>query len=66
MTIPANSLLIHPDGTTAGVYLPEGEQRHLDTMRKAIDCNYVDVVRLTQHMDMWLDDEGRLSNMIGT
>jgi len=30
----------------------------LDTLRDLIGCAYVDVVRLTSRLDMWIDDEG--------
>ena len=46
------------DDTIEDLVLPATAAEQLDTLRTAIGCDTVDVVRLTTHLDMWLDDEG--------
>ncbi|HZM65150.1 MAG TPA: DUF3846 domain-containing protein [Nakamurella sp.] len=52
------ALVIHPDCTLVEVLLEAG--RVLEGMYGAIGCRCVDVVRLDDSMDMWVDDEGML------
>jgi uncharacterized protein DUF3846 len=51
------AFVIHPSGEVVEVNLNPGAD-HLALMREHIGCRYVDVVRLTNTLDMWLDDEG--------
>jgi Domain of unknown function (DUF3846) len=51
------ALVIHPDGNVVEVNLNAGAD-HLTLMREHLDCQLVDCVSLTQHLDMWIDDEG--------
>lgn len=51
------AVVIHPDGTLYEVNLNPGRD-HLPLMLKHLDCQVVDVVALTNKLDMWLDDEG--------
>jgi hypothetical protein len=51
------ALVIHPDGEIVEVNLNPGAD-HLALMREHLDCRYVDVVALTDRLDMWIDDEG--------
>ena len=52
------ALVIYPDGAVVDVLLEAG--RVLDGSYGVIGCRSVDVVRLGDNMDMWLDDEGML------
>lgn len=48
------------DGTASAIQRPA----HQDTLRwlyEQIGCHTVDVVQLTEALDMWLDDEGMLT-----
>ena len=51
-----NALVIDADGTLTAIKLPATNR--LATMYAALRCRLVDVVRLTDKLDMWLDDEG--------
>lgn len=51
----AVALVLHPDGNIAEIDL-SGDS--LTAMRNAIGCRLVDVVSLTDRIDMWIDDEG--------
>jgi hypothetical protein len=51
------ALVIHPDGNVVEVNLSPGGD-HLALMREHLDCRLVDVVALTNRIDMWIDDEG--------
>lgn len=53
------ALAVYPDGTAADVVLPAG--RVLETLYEVIGCRCVDVVRLREGMDMWVDDEGMVA-----
>lgn len=62
------ALVIHTDGTLVDVNLLPGAD-HLALMREHLGCRLVDVVALTNRLDMWLDDEGLYTqpiNEIGT
>jgi hypothetical protein len=52
------ALVIHPDGDIMELNLPANVHDNLTTMCKVIGCRLVDVVALTDRLDMWLDDEG--------
>ncbi|MEU4703283.1 DUF3846 domain-containing protein [Nonomuraea dietziae] len=58
------SLVITPDGDLREVTLPAGEESSLPVMRREMGCRYVDVVRLTTRVDMWIDDEGAYTEPI--
>lgn len=38
-----------------------GNDTHLLSLYSALGCQWVDVIRLTDDIDAWLDDEGRLN-----
>lgn len=52
------ALVIHPDGEIIDVNLKPDADNHLALMREHLGCRLVDVVALTDRLDMWLDDEG--------
>ncbi|MFI6658051.1 DUF3846 domain-containing protein [Streptomyces sp. NPDC050523] len=52
-----DALLITPEADIVPIDLPEGDNR-LIVMRAVLRCDRVDVVALTDQLDMWLDDEG--------
>ncbi|WP_267468340.1 DUF3846 domain-containing protein [Nocardia farcinica] len=56
------SLVIPPDGDMYPINLDPA--RALEQMYDHLDCRYVDVVRLTDRLDMWLDDEGMLRHWV--
>lgn len=56
------ALVVHPDGTIDDVELVAGQ--HLRQMYEWLDCRSVDVVSLTSHLDMWLDDEGAFTQSV--
>lgn len=49
-------LRITVDGSVQKIEMPNNAI--LDGLYGAIGCNLVDVVRLTDQLDMWIDDEG--------
>ena len=51
------ALVLHPGGEIIEVNLNPGRS-HLPLMREHIGCRLVDVVALTDRLDMWIDDEG--------
>lgn len=51
------ALVVHPDGEIIEVNLKPGVS-HLALMREHMNCARVDVVALTDRLDMWIDDEG--------
>lgn len=52
------ALVVHPDGEIIDVNLNPDADNHLPLMREHLGCSLVDVVALTDRLDMWLDDEG--------
>lgn len=70
MTVHA--LVLHPDADAfeASVITPDGSGSHLRSLYAALDVSLVDVIRLTDDIDCWLDDEGRVNaaaeNPLGT
>lgn len=52
------ALAVYPDGALADVTLMGG--RVLEDLYGLIGCRSVDVVRLGESLDMWVDDEGML------
>lgn len=57
VAVTGAALVIHPDGEVVDVNLAPSSDR-LALMREHLDCRLVDVVALTDRLDMWLDDEG--------
>ncbi|MGW4718287.1 DUF3846 domain-containing protein [Nocardia sp. NPDC004260] len=57
------SLVIQPDGEVYRINLNPGRS-HLTQMYEHLDCSLVDVVRLDDGLDMWLDDEGMYNHEI--
>ncbi|NLG22213.1 MAG: DUF3846 domain-containing protein [Actinomycetales bacterium] len=55
-----SALLIAEDGEIAEVDLSATDT--LRTMYQVIGCSSVDVVRLTTNLDMWIDDEGMITD----
>lgn len=53
------ALAVYPDGAVTEVALPAG--RVLEALYGVIGCRCVDVVRLREGLDMWVDDEGMLA-----
>ena len=58
MTHTPGALLITPEADIVPVNLPADTDNRLVVMRSVIRCERVDVVALTDQVDMWLDDEG--------
>lgn len=52
------ALVVHPDGTVVDVNLNPDADNHLPLMYEHLRCSAVDVVALTDRLDMWLDDAG--------
>jgi hypothetical protein len=53
--------LINPkDKTIHRVSIPDTDENHLASMYALLDCGCVDVVRLADNVDCWVDDEGLL------
>lgn len=57
------SLVIQPDGELYRINLNPGTD-HLLQMREHLDCALVDVVRLDEGVDMWIDDEGMYNHPV--
>ncbi|MFD9047754.1 DUF3846 domain-containing protein [Streptomyces zaomyceticus] len=53
-----SALLITPKGEITLVELPADTGERLTAMYSLMRCDSVDVVALTNRLDMWLDDEG--------
>lgn len=58
MTRTPGALLITPEADIVPVNLPADTDNRLVVMRSVIRCERVDVVALTDQVDMWLDDDG--------
>ncbi|MFJ4879886.1 DUF3846 domain-containing protein [Streptomyces sp. NPDC088745] len=58
MTITPSALLITPEADIIPVDLPNNSGDRLTVMYSVIRCRNVDVVALTDRLDMWLDDKG--------
>ncbi|MFE6461973.1 DUF3846 domain-containing protein [Streptomyces cinereoruber] len=58
MTITPSALLITPEGEVTPVSLPADSGDRLTLMYSLMRCDQVDVVALTDRLDMWLDDNG--------
>lgn len=54
----ATAVSITPDGTITEHEMPADRAQALAFTCRTIDCQLVDVVRLTSVLDMWIDDEG--------
>lgn len=61
MTVHA--LVLHPDADAfeASVITPDGSGSHLRSLYAALGVSLVDVIRLTDDIDAWVDDEGRVN-----
>ena len=57
-----NAIVIDVDGTVRRIRLPE--QDRLRAMYAELRCHVVDVVSLTDKLDMWLDDEGMYNHPV--
>lgn len=51
----SGALLLTADARIEVISLPASNS--LPTMRTALGCDMVDVLRLSDHLDMWFDDE---------
>lgn len=60
------ALVLHPDGEVVEVNLKPDVDNHLALMREHLNCRMVDVVRLTNRLDMWIDDEGMYTQPVNT
>lgn len=58
------SLVIQPTGEIYTINLKPDADDHLIQMREHLDCQIVDVVRLTADLDMWIDDEGMYNHEV--
>ncbi|MFC9431526.1 DUF3846 domain-containing protein [Streptomyces sp. NPDC056987] len=58
---PSFALLIKPSGDFLILDWPTGSREHLRTMYKAIGCDMVAPVDITDRLIMWVDDEGILN-----
>lgn len=52
----AASLVVQADGTIYDIELPSGDSS--DMKRQHIGCRLIDVLALTDRIDMWIDEEG--------
>ncbi|ORT54185.1 DUF3846 domain-containing protein [Streptomyces sp. CB03238] len=57
-TTESYALLLRTDGTFELLDWPNGTHVHLNTLYKAIGCQNVAAVDITDKLTMWLDDEG--------
>lgn len=50
---------VNVDGTTTLVSIDtDTTTAHMQELRDAIDCRYLDAIRLPRNIDCWIDDEG--------
>jgi hypothetical protein len=59
-----SAVSISPDGTIAEHEMPLDRSETLRFTCRVIGCQFVDVVRLTSVLDMWIDDEGLYSQPV--
>lgn len=61
-----HTLVLHPDADAfeVAVITPDGSGSHLRSLYAALDVSLVDVIRLTDDIDCWLDDEGRVNGAV--
>ncbi|MFE6714042.1 DUF3846 domain-containing protein [Streptomyces sp. NPDC057695] len=64
VTIVRTSLLITPEAEVIPVNLPADSGDRLTFMYSLMRCNQVDVVALTDQVDMWLDDNGLYTQQV--
>ncbi|MCT2591136.1 DUF3846 domain-containing protein [Streptomyces sp. N2-109] len=57
MPATPDALLLASDGGLQVIDLPASSDDHLIVMRAVLRCQRVDLVALTSHLDMWVDDE---------
>lgn len=58
MNSTPGALLLTPEFDIVPIDLPADSESRLIVMRSVMRCERVDVVALTNQVDMWLDDEG--------
>lgn len=58
MPATPGAILLTPDGDLVEIQLPAAGRDRLTVMRAVIRCQLVDVVALTDRIDMWIDEEG--------
>ncbi len=59
------SLQLTPEGVITAFELPDYDtdpDLHLRSLRENIDCEWIDRVGLDKGIDMWVDDEGLLTD----
>lgn len=70
MTVHALVLRPDADAFEVAVITPDGSGSHLRSLYAALGVSLVDVIRLTDDIDAWVDDEGRVNgaaeNLLGT
>lgn len=70
MTVHALVLRPDADAFEAVAVTPDVSGSHLRSLYAALDVSLVDVIRLSDEIDAWLDDEGRVNasaeNPLGT
>ncbi|GAA2570764.1 DUF3846 domain-containing protein [Microbacterium binotii] len=70
MTVHALVLRPDADAFEAVAVTPDARGSHLHALYAALDVSLVDVIRLTDDIDVWVDDEGRVNsaaeNPLGT
>jgi len=52
------ALLVTTDAAIVPLEYPANSDEHLTVLRAVMLCDRVDVVALTDQLDMWIDDEG--------
>ncbi|WP_433144999.1 DUF3846 domain-containing protein [Actinomadura nitritigenes] len=59
------ALVLTPWGQLSQIEIPSpAADPHGKTIRAAIGCTYFEVVRLTDALDMWVDEEGAYSKVV--
>lgn len=70
MTVHALVLRPDADAFEAAALQPDDSGSHLHSLYTALDVRLVDVIRLADDVDCWVDDEGRMNsadeNPLGT
>lgn len=62
MTVHALVLRPDSDAFEAAVVTPDAAGSHLRSLYAALGVSLVDVIRLTDDIDCWVDDEGRVNS----
>ncbi|WP_327667929.1 MULTISPECIES: DUF3846 domain-containing protein [unclassified Streptomyces] len=61
-TITGFALLVRTDGQFRLLDWPANDDQHLKILYAACDCDHIDAVQITDHLTMWVDDEGMLND----